>query len=63
MDDYEGVQAEEGESPLYKRVLTAVHLNDKEEKAWVYWYNGSIENGIPIEETDLLAYLKQRGHL
>src|SRR5574343_474573 len=61
LDDYEGVQAEEGESLLYKRVLTTVHLNDKEEKAWVYWYNGSIENGIPIEETDLLAYLKQRG--
>lgn len=63
LDDYEGVQAEEGEHPLYKRVLTTVLLNDKEEKAWVYWYNGSIENGTRIEESDLLAYLKQRGQL
>ena len=63
LDDYEGVQAEEGEHPLYKRVLTAVFMNDKEEKAWVYWYNGSIENGTRIEESDLLAYLKQRGQL
>lgn len=63
LDDYEGVQAEEGEQPLYKRVLTTVFLNNNEEKAWVYWYNGSIEQGIPIAESDLLAYLKQRGHL
>lgn len=63
LDDYEGVQAEEGEHPLYKRVLTTVLLNDKDEKAWVYWYNGSIENGTRIEESDLLAYLKQRGQL
>ena len=63
LDDYEGVQVEEGEHPLYKRVLTAVFMNDKEEKAWVYWYNGSIENGTRIEESDLLAYLKQRGQL
>lgn len=63
LDDYEGVQAEEGEHPLYKRVLNAVFMNDKEEKAWVYWYNGSIENGTRIEESDLLAYLKQRGQL
>lgn len=63
LDDYEGVQAEEGEDPLYKRVLTTVYLNDKTEKAWVYWYNGSIEQGIPIVESDLLAYLKERGQL
>jgi len=63
LDDYEGVQAEEGESPLYKRVLTTVTINGEEEQAWIYWYNGSIESGVLIEGGDLLAYLKQKGKL
>jgi gamma-glutamylcyclotransferase (GGCT)/AIG2-like uncharacterized protein YtfP len=63
LDDYEGVQAEEGEIPLYKRVLTSVQINGQEEQAWIYWYNGSLENGVLIEGGDLLAYLKQKGKL
>ncbi len=63
LDDYEGVQAEEDELPLYKRALTSVKINDQDEQAWVYWYNGSVEQGQFIAEGDLLAYLKQKGQL
>ena len=63
LDDYEGVQAEEDETPLYKRVLTTVQINGVEEQAWIYWYNGSVEGGVLIEGGDLLAYLKQKGML
>lgn len=63
LDDYEGVQTEENEIPLYKRVLTTVQINGVEEPAWIYWYNGSVANGTLIEGGDLLAYLKQNGKL
>ncbi|MFY8025579.1 MAG: gamma-glutamylcyclotransferase family protein [Sediminibacterium sp.] len=63
LDDYEGVQAEEGQVPLYKRVLTTVQIEGREEQAWIYWYNGSVENGVFIEGGDLLAYLTQNGQL
>lgn len=63
LDDYEGVQAEEGQSPLYRRALTNVHFNNEQTQAWIYWYNGSIEAGQLIEGGDLLAYLQQKGQL
>ena len=48
LDDYEGLIAETGEKPLYRRELTTVYKDDgSSTDAWIYWYN--------IENTDLPA--------
>ncbi len=48
LDDYEGLDAEGGEKPLYKRAIVKV-LNDNgnEDDAWVYWYNRDV-HGYPV---------------
>lgn len=41
LDDYEGLIAEQGEQPLYRRELTRVYKDDGEvTDAWIYWFNG-----------------------
>lgn len=60
LDDYEGLNAEEGESPLYMREEVIVYLKGDPQIAWVYWFNGDI-NGLPeIESGDLMQYLQQK---
>ncbi|HWH63880.1 MAG TPA: gamma-glutamylcyclotransferase family protein [Ginsengibacter sp.] len=40
LDDYEGLDVEEGEVPMYRRELTSVYKDDGEvTNAWIYWYN------------------------
>lgn len=63
LDDYEGVQPEDGQPALYRRALTKVQFNHEDIQAWIYWYNGSVDEGHLIEGGDLLAYLQQKGHL
>jgi gamma-glutamylcyclotransferase (GGCT)/AIG2-like uncharacterized protein YtfP len=60
LDDYEGVLVEAGESPLYRRELTEVHMNEQVISAWVYWYNGDVSNSPLIESGDLILYLQQK---
>lgn len=60
LDDYEGVNSNEGEAPLYKRVLTTVYINSRETTAWAYWYNRIVNDGRLIESGDILAYLRER---
>jgi gamma-glutamylcyclotransferase (GGCT)/AIG2-like uncharacterized protein YtfP len=63
LDDYEGVNAEEGETALYKREATTVYCNEKEYTAWVYWFTGNA-NGLPkIVHGDVLQYLKEKNKL
>ena len=38
LDDYEGINPEEGEPALYKREVTEVNFNGEETMAWIYWY-------------------------
>jgi gamma-glutamylcyclotransferase (GGCT)/AIG2-like uncharacterized protein YtfP len=60
LDDYEGLNVEVGEKPLYKREAVTVYRNGKDSQAWIYWYNGSVE-GLPvIPSGDLLEYLQQK---
>src|SRR5437868_11443738 len=40
LDDYEGVNVEVGEHPLYIREAASVFMNGQETKAWIYWFNG-----------------------
>src|SRR5690242_2859346 len=61
LDDYEGVDAEEGETPLFKRVLTEVFFNDDEKtNAWVYWFNGDVTGKHVIASGDTLQYYQEK---
>jgi len=59
LDDYEGINAEENETPLYKRVLAEVMIESATTQAWVYWYTGNVENKPVLESGDVLDYLKK----
>ncbi|HAO04685.1 MAG: gamma-glutamylcyclotransferase [Chitinophagaceae bacterium] len=58
LDDYEGINTEEGETPLYRRQLADVFVKGQASKAWVYWYNGKIEGMMHIPIGDVLRYLQ-----
>ena len=60
LDDYEGLNVEAGEKPLFKRELVVAFQNGISSTAWIYWYNRSI-TGMPVIETgDVLKYLQQK---
>ena len=60
LDDYEGLNVEPGEKPLYKRELVTVIQNGVASEAWIYWYNGSVNNMQEIETGDLVKYIQQK---
>lgn len=60
LDDYEGLNVEEGEKPLYKRETITAYQNGQAKTAWIYWFNGSVENLPEIASGDLLLYLQQK---
>ncbi len=60
LDDYEGLNTEEGESPLYRREMVTVYLPANTTEAWVYWFNGDT-NGKPlIQNGSVLDYLANK---
>ncbi len=60
LDDYEGINTESGEQPLYRREVAQTFKNGNTGNAWIYWYNQSIE-GMPLIETgDVLRYLQDK---
>jgi gamma-glutamylcyclotransferase (GGCT)/AIG2-like uncharacterized protein YtfP len=62
LDDYEGLNVEEGETALYKREAVIVYHNNQQCIAWIYWYNGNPE-GLPlIASGDVLQYLKDKAN-
>jgi gamma-glutamylcyclotransferase (GGCT)/AIG2-like uncharacterized protein YtfP len=60
LDDYEGLNVEEGELPLYRRELTTAYHNGEPYQTWVYWYNGDISALPEITAGDVLRYLNQK---
>lgn len=60
LDDYEGLNVEDGETPLYKREATMAYIDGTGSTAWVYWFNGDVANYPVIESGDLLQYLQQK---
>ena len=60
LDDYEGVTIEPDEVQLYKRELVDVYTDNSVSKAWIYWYNRSVEGRPLIESGDLIQYLQQK---
>ena len=60
LDDYEGVNVEEGEVQLYRREAAEVYINDDKVMAWIYWYNGDV-SGMPVVESgDILEYIQAK---
>jgi len=60
LDDYEGLNVEIGEQPLYRRELADVFQNGQTSKAWIYWYNQSIEGMPAIITGDVFKYLQDK---
>lgn len=60
LDDYEGLNTEDGKTPLYKREITRVKLNDNSIEAWIYWYNRPVTELPRINSGDLLEYLEKK---
>ena len=63
LDDYEGLNAEEGETPLYKREMTTVFCGGQILTAWIYWFNGSVTGLHEIESGDVLEFMRQKNKL
>ncbi|HUZ61879.1 MAG TPA: gamma-glutamylcyclotransferase family protein [Hanamia sp.] len=58
LDDYEGVNPEADERPLYKREITTVFKEDGSEvEAWIYWFNGNVEGKPVIASGDVMEYI------
>jgi gamma-glutamylcyclotransferase (GGCT)/AIG2-like uncharacterized protein YtfP len=60
LDDYEGLNVEPGEKPWYKREIVEVYQQGIPTRAWIYWYNGSVEGMPEIAIGDVLKYLQQK---
>jgi len=63
LDDYEGLFAEEGETPLFKRETVIVYCNNQQYAAWIYWFNGAVDGLPEIATGDVLLYLQQKNKL
>jgi gamma-glutamylcyclotransferase (GGCT)/AIG2-like uncharacterized protein YtfP len=59
LDDYEGLNVEAGEKPMYIRQQVTVFREGISSQAWIYWYNESIEGMKEITSGDVLKYLQQ----
>ena len=60
LDDYEGINVEAGEKPLYRREITEAFQDGKGTRTWIYWFNGSVEGMSPIHFGDILKYLHEK---
>ena len=60
LDDYEGLNTEPGELPLYTRVQTTVYHSGTTEEAWVYWFNGEVQENTWIASGDVLDYMQRK---
>ena len=56
LDDYEGIHAEPGETPQYKRDIVTVLINNMKSEAWIYWFNRPVEGYPVIPSGDVLLY-------
>jgi gamma-glutamylcyclotransferase (GGCT)/AIG2-like uncharacterized protein YtfP len=63
LDDYEGINTEEGESPLYRREIATINANNQTTEAWMYWFNGDTTGKPHIESGDVLQYMQQKNKL
>ncbi|MDQ2862205.1 MAG: gamma-glutamylcyclotransferase [Bacteroidota bacterium] len=61
LDEYEGLDAAQGEKILYKRELTKVYKDDGSvTDAWIFWFDGDVSGKPVINSEDVLEYLKSK---
>ena len=60
LDDYEGLNPEEGEYSAYRRDVVQVEINNKIVTAWVYWFNGDTTGRPLVESGDVLQYMLEK---
>ncbi len=61
IDDYEGLNPEATETPLYRRSTATVQLTDGTTvEAWIYWYNGDITGRPVIESGDVFEFMQKK---
>ncbi len=63
LDDYEGVIPDGNEVSLYVRSKTQVFLDNETTTAWIYWYNGKIEDQPLIASGDVLEFIQHKSKL
>lgn len=61
LDDYEGLNTEAGETPLFRREITTAYHSDipEETQAWMYWFNGDITGKPLVASGDVLEYFHE----
>lgn len=63
LDDYEGVDVAYDETALYRRDIAEVLINDMTTTAWIYWYDGDVQDKPVIESGDVLQYIEQKRNI
>ncbi|MEI6184393.1 MAG: gamma-glutamylcyclotransferase family protein [Bacteroidota bacterium] len=60
LDDYEGLNPEDGEYSAYRRDVVSVDINNSTVTAWVYWFNGDTTGRPLVESGDVLMYMLEK---
>jgi gamma-glutamylcyclotransferase (GGCT)/AIG2-like uncharacterized protein YtfP len=60
LDDYEGMNPEEGERAMYKRMVETIDCNGQVYRAWIYWYTGEIGGHPMVESGDVFEYMRRK---
>jgi gamma-glutamylcyclotransferase (GGCT)/AIG2-like uncharacterized protein YtfP len=60
LDDYEGLNPEEGEQAPYRRMITTAYCNGQSYASWVYWYTGEINSTTIVESGDVFEYMRRK---
>ena len=60
LDDYEGLNPEEGIYSAYRRDAVSVEYKDQVVTAWIYWFNGDISGKPLVSSGDVLLYMLEK---
>ena len=60
LDDYEGLNPEEGEYSAYIRTVANIEFNHQTIPAWIYWFNGDTTGKPLVASGDVLLYMLEK---
>ena len=63
LDDYEGINADEGEVALYGRETATIHIHNTTVEAWIYWYTGDVSGHPIVASGDVLQFIQQKSKI